>query len=413
MSTGTRKELFIIFLFWFFLLASQKDTLCTEIPINGIGKHITNGGYAIEIDGKIARSYNSEKKFIPASTIKVLTGLMALEILGPDYRFATRFYLDDARRLYIQGSGDPFLTSEQITKIAKQLKKNNIHTVKQIVLDDSAFQLEGLPPGSQNSHKPYDASSAALAVNFNALPFKVVKHTIQPLEKQTPVLPIMKDVGKNFPSGRYRVNVSAYSTSKSHDNILRYSGELFSTLFTQQHILQEEPYTIGRVPPSTRLIHLYESDKKLSEMVRLTLYYSSNFIANQLFLASGKRVYGAPATWRKSRLMAQKYLTIRLGFAPDQVLVKDGSGLSTENRISPKDMIIILNRFAPYANLLRYGNGIYKKSGTLTGVYCYVGFIEKKGGHFPFALYLNQSKNTRKAALEVIRQETLSLHNAQ
>jgi D-alanyl-D-alanine carboxypeptidase len=36
-----------------------------------------------------------------------------MEVLGGDYRFETRFYLDGDRVLYIRGGGDPFLISEE------------------------------------------------------------------------------------------------------------------------------------------------------------------------------------------------------------------------------------------------------------------------------------------------------------
>ena len=50
---------------------------------------------------------NADKPFVPASVAKIVTAWLALEVLGPDYRFETRFYLDADRVLYIRGGGDP------------------------------------------------------------------------------------------------------------------------------------------------------------------------------------------------------------------------------------------------------------------------------------------------------------------
>ena len=72
---------------------------------------ISHGGYAVTANGVILRSYNRDIAFAPASTIKLVTCLAALKTLGADYRFTTTFYLDSNDILYIQGSGDPSLTS--------------------------------------------------------------------------------------------------------------------------------------------------------------------------------------------------------------------------------------------------------------------------------------------------------------
>ena len=42
-------------------------------------------------------------------------------VLGGDYRFQTRFHLDDHRVLYVRGGGDPFLTSEELALLAPRL----------------------------------------------------------------------------------------------------------------------------------------------------------------------------------------------------------------------------------------------------------------------------------------------------
>src|SRR5262245_29603717 len=58
---------------------------------------IQNGGVYVEgQDGKPLFDYLGNTGFIPASTMKLVTGLISLETLGPDYRFKTDFYLDKA-----------------------------------------------------------------------------------------------------------------------------------------------------------------------------------------------------------------------------------------------------------------------------------------------------------------------------
>src|ERR671927_1777542 len=64
---------------------------------------------------------NADKPFVPASVAKIVTAWLAMEVLGNDYRFQTRFYLDGDRVLYIRGGGDPFLISEELALLASEL----------------------------------------------------------------------------------------------------------------------------------------------------------------------------------------------------------------------------------------------------------------------------------------------------
>ena len=62
-------------------------------------------------------------------------------------------------------------------------------------------------------------------------------------------------------------------------------------------------------------------------------------------------------------------------------------------------MLGILEAFRPYRSLLQEKDGMYIKSGTLTGVYCYAGYFKAGGSSDPFVLMLNQRRNTRQVLL--------------
>src|SRR5215467_13782110 len=74
-----------------------------------------------DADGKELLAQNADEPFVPASITKIVTAWVALEVLGGDYRFQTRFYLDKNRVLYVRGGGDPFLISEELAVLAPQL----------------------------------------------------------------------------------------------------------------------------------------------------------------------------------------------------------------------------------------------------------------------------------------------------
>ena len=65
----------------------------------------------MDAEGNELVAQNADEPFVPASVTKIVTAWLAMEVLGGDYRFETRFYLDDKRVLYVRGGGDPFLIS--------------------------------------------------------------------------------------------------------------------------------------------------------------------------------------------------------------------------------------------------------------------------------------------------------------
>src|SRR5882672_10378555 len=68
----------------------------------------------IDADGNELVAQNADEPFVPASVTKIVTAWLAMQVLGEDYRFQTRFYLDGDRVLYVRGGGDPFLISEEL-----------------------------------------------------------------------------------------------------------------------------------------------------------------------------------------------------------------------------------------------------------------------------------------------------------
>jgi D-alanyl-D-alanine carboxypeptidase/D-alanyl-D-alanine-endopeptidase (penicillin-binding protein 4) len=75
----------------------------------------------LDKDGKELIAQRADKAFVPASVAKIVTAWLAMEVLGGDYRFETRFYMDGDRVLYVHGGGDPFLISEELALLAPRL----------------------------------------------------------------------------------------------------------------------------------------------------------------------------------------------------------------------------------------------------------------------------------------------------
>lgn len=359
---------------------------------------VQNGGYIITRDQKTILSLNPDNTFVPASTWKMLTALAAIEKLGQEFCFTTEFYADEKDNLYIKGFGDPFLTSEEISAVLYKLKDLHINIINNICLDDSSFEVSEPPAGAADNLRPYNVTNGALAVNFNTINLIVSRDgTISSAEKQTPALPIMQELGESLSPGCHRINIS-----QDPENVLRYVGELFRALQARYGISGSGEIIVKKIPAGLQPCHMHCSSKRLSDIIEEMMLYSNNFIANQLYLYMSGRESGYPATWDKARMSLEDYVNNAFSAYKDEIIIDEGSGLSRDNRISPRAMLAVLERFKPYARLLPLNKGRRIKSGTMNNIYSYAGYFMDNGTYDPFVIILNQSGNNRGEALDLM-----------
>ena len=356
---------------------------------------VTRGGYAVTREGRLLESRAIDTAFVPASTIKLVTCLAALEILGRDYRFTTAFFVKDDT-LSIRGSGDPSLTSATVAAIAADLARLGLKEVGDIALDADSFALSGKADGADGSANPYDTANGALAVNYNAVAVTVTDNgRIVSGEDETPLLPLMKEIGRHLPPGTHRVNPGAFIAGGRISPTLRYTGELFKAMLERQGIKVGGRITAAAAPPGVAPFHTHTSAQTVEDIVRSCLHYSNNYVANQLFLACGARSLGRPATWDKGRQALRAFIATAWPQHRHDITIVEGSGLSRRDRITPAAMLAVLDSFKPYSNLLKTRDGVPLKTGSLAGVHCYAGYLPRGRELDPFVILLNQRDNTR------------------
>ncbi|MFK5951803.1 MAG: D-alanyl-D-alanine carboxypeptidase [Desulfobacterium sp.] len=358
--------------------------------------------------GRILFKKNADSRFIPASTLKVFTALTALEYLGPDFHFTTDFFLDGHLNLKIKGQGDPLLTSREIRTISKRigeiLKKKHLTEIRGLMVDGTAFKSDISIPGTSRTLNPYDASVGALSANFNTISFKkrpqekkedrqpasstqnlksIPQHSTKWIsaEAETPLVPfVWKMVATaGMTTGRIPLLQGMEAL---------YAGHLFKWFLQGEGIKIGQEVTSGKVNGKNRMIFTWYSPYDLTQVVAKLLYYSNNFMANQLFLTLALREGGAPATLEKGIKVAMAHAA-SLGIK--DLFIEEGSGLSRQNRISPWSMLKILQAFKPYHALMKYENNEYYKTGTLQGVRTRCGYFKDKHGElYPFVIMVNQ-----------------------
>jgi len=366
------------------------------------------GAYGVaDRSGRIVDTCHPDQSLVPASVLKIATVSAALAILGPDHRFRTEFFLDGHNNLFIKGFGDPTLVSEEIVGIVERLREQGVRRVQTLYVDTSAFALTRQVPGQEDSDNPYDAPVGPLSVNFNSVPIvKDAAGRIVSGETQTPTLAIMQELGQGRTPGHARVNICVQGCN-ADARMAQYGGELFRALLAQGGIPVAAQGGIRTVPPEgAALVHTHHSAQVLTEISRSTLHYSSNFMANLIFLACGAKQFGYPATWQKAGQAVHRELARQLGNAAAESIVQvEGAGLSRDNRVTVRAMLQLLTRFRPQIELLNKERGVAVKTGTLTGVYNLAGYLPDGQA---FVILLNQPTNNRAAVLERLKRQYAS-----
>lgn len=354
--------------------------------------------------GGIVFSKNAAVQLVPASTLKVLTALVALHYLGPDYRFVTEFYLDQDSNLKIKGFGDPILISECISEIAKALTTLNgivLREINDLVLDNSYFKDPITIPGVTSSDDPYNAPNGALSVNFNTVAFKRDNNGVYvSAEPQTPLLPFVLP----------RIHLSAanqgrITLSRENNESTRYVGHLFLFFLNKEGVKLNGRIRMGKVrKDADTLIFRYASRFSMKQIIAMLLEHSNNFIANQLLIASGAKAYGMPGTLDKGVRAALSYANHILNI--DDIHISEGSGISKDNRISAEGLHKILDAFAPYYCLMQKREKTFYKTGSLDGIKTRVGYIENEdGGLYSFVVMINTPGKSPKRIMDILLQD--------
>ena len=340
--------------------------------------------FVMDEQGNEILAQNADKPFVPASVAKIVTAWLAMEVLGLDYRFQTRFYLDGDRKLYVKGGGDPFLISEELAVLAPALVAAiGKEPITGIVLDASYYPADLRIPGIENTSESYDALNTALAVNFNTIAAVRKGNSVVAAEKQTPITPLAVSQFKaRGPRGRGRI-----SLAQNPELSLLYAGELIAAFIGRAGGSVKGKVTTGTVPGGLEPVYVHRQSRSLGAIVNQLLIGSNNYIANQVFLEIGAKRFGGPVGLDKSLKAANEILAAN-GLA-DAIYLEEGSGISRGNHFTARGLATVLNLFVPYAELMQGRDGGTNKTGTLAGVRTLAGYADTaKHGRVRFVISL-------------------------
>lgn len=310
----------------------------------------------------------------PASSIKLLTTFVALDVLGPTYTWPTKLYATGPISegvlkgdLVLKGYGDPFLVVEEFWKMLGDLRARGVHTITgDLVVDDSHFTVPESDPGAFDGQpfRLYNVLPNAALVNFKVIEFQFFKandgksvdirmNPNMPNVKITNNLTIKqgKCAGYNYGinmqvpdpviadhvvfSGAFPSACRSHSLPRTMLQPGTYAYGTFKRLWTHWGGTIAGGVRAGTAPKSRPLV-VWRS-RPLAEIVRPLNKWSNNVMTRLLLYSLAAADFKPPYTKQQGIDVLRGYL--RENDLDDTDLILDnGSGLSRETRVTAQFM---------------------------------------------------------------------------
>ncbi len=391
-------------------------------------------------------SHQGDTFFIPASNQKLITTAIALQRLGADFRFTTKVYQsDDGKKVQIITSGDPTLQPDDLKAIADVLKARNGGVIDELVLVDRIAPEDDRRPSWEwdDLHYGYapPVNQAILAgneVNLTLTPGKVGEPLAiswsDPLagkqweivnNSQTSVTPDQFPQVRQVFGQRQLVITGALAPTAEPRNITlaiadprQYFLDTLGRYLADQSIFVKKITLSTTAPAIAKEPLLTLSSPPLGELIKTVNQDSDNLYGETLLNALQLPPHD-PASWDP--------YGESIGLSPGEIRLRDGSGLSRQNLVTPQTLVKLLinqaqNPTGPiYLDSLavagRSGtlrqrflatpleDKVQAKTGTLTGVVALSGYLENESwGTVVFSFMVNNSNLSAPLLREALEQ---------
>jgi serine-type D-Ala-D-Ala carboxypeptidase/endopeptidase (penicillin-binding protein 4) len=271
---------------------------------------------------------------IPASTQKLYVAAAALNLLGPEFRYATSVVVDAppvagaVGVLTIVGGGDPTFSSADLRKLAAAVRVSGITSITgRLQVDDARYDRVITAPGWKPSFSPGEAGALnALMVDGN--------HTSE----------------------------RGFLADPALGNLVKFQTELRQAGITVTAVLGR-----GAADTNASVVARHQS-ATLDKILAIVGKKSNNTYAEMLLKELGRR-RGVGSTANGSEIVNEHLAALGV-FAPQRVA--DGSGLSSLNRTSVQSEVALLTKMdaGKHRSLFRSSLAIACVDGTLKSRLC-------------------------------------------
>lgn len=359
-------------------LAARVDAIATRRTLTQA--HI---GILVEQQGQttaerqVIIERNTDKWFVPASTLKLLTTAAALQHLGPDFQIETSVYAtqkDSKTQLYVIGRGDPTFTDADLDNLVQQIVQQGIQHIDQLWGYDGYFPGRAVHPNWEweDVLAGYGASANGLILNENALgvtlyptdvgkPLRVewpdptqgqqwqINNTSRTVESGEP---ITADIGRDWSQPILHVfgNLTVDAGPDPFALAITQPGvhfiEQFKSGLNQAGITVRQAGLSPSWPSLARSeIVATVSSPPLSEWLSKINQDSNNLYAEALLKSIGRTLDNPDDTTQAGTELVQQILS-ELGVATNSYQMVDGSGLSRHNLVTPHTLTDTLQAMA-------------------------------------------------------------------
>jgi serine-type D-Ala-D-Ala carboxypeptidase/endopeptidase (penicillin-binding protein 4) len=300
--------------------AALRDQVAPLLGDRDLGSHVGFAAYDLT-HGRRLWSSGGGEQYIPASTLKLLTSVAALESIGGGQVFTTSTALRPARgkqppRVVLVGGGDPLLSSLSAKAAAKEYPQpatlDELADQTAAALDDQGIRRVSL--GYDVSR--YTGPSDNPTWESDYIP-----------EEVPPISPLWVDEGIDPANPILRVTDPA-----------RQATEVFGADLADRGIKVVGQPTDATVGSRHRLGAV--DSAPLRELVGYILDNSDNAGA-EILLREVAVAMDRPASFAGGVAAVRQVLT-RLGVPMARVKMLDGSGLSRSNRVTLEAMLAVL-----------------------------------------------------------------------
>lgn len=417
--------------------------------------------------GATVYEHNASGAMVPASNMKIIVSAAALKYLGPNYVYKTKVGLR-GDTLVVVGGGDPLLgDSANDSKYGREpgwifgditaaLKRNGRAAINDIVLDSGVFDDQRVHPSwpQKELNRWYACEVSGLNFNDNCIDITAENGSgavIVAAEPQTRYVELINEVVA-ISAGEQAVG--SYRTAQANRIVIFGKckdkvGPFFVAIerpatffgFLVAECLAKAGINIGgqivekAVADQANVTPLTEYRTPIVDCLTRCNKDSLSLAAESLLKtiaadSSPDKKWGG---WAKGQDLVTQYL-ISLGISKEEFYIDDGSGLSTQNRLSANAIAKVLHNIyksenwelykqslavggvdgtiARYFKEQQYKGKIFGKTGYISGVRSFSGVCSTDEGDYIFSILANSADGRTREAINDIAEAIVDSYSA-
>lgn len=378
-----------------------------------VGVHIADVA-----SGNVLVAQNEQQLFLPASNLKLFTAALALERLGPDYRFETRLVREPSGALVLVGGGDPTLSGRMYPYDATANLQEALRVIDglveravaagltrvdgDVIGDDRRYPWSPYPESWTTDDALHDYGAPVSALSFNdnyvsvrmrpgaqngalarisvepsfeyfTIDNRVVTSTAAGADTVRVVripgsrqLQLTGEIHMRTPDLRLNVAVddpAAFTARALYDALARH-GIPVRGRPQARHRMGAEPVE------ATGDVLAVRQSPPLAEILQTMIKVSQNLHAEMLLREVGTLRQGLGTV--EGGLRELRVFLGEVGIAPAEFVSEDGSGLARNDEITPRAITRLLVAMAggPRADVWRSLFPVGGQDGTLSSRLC-------------------------------------------